>query len=118
MAEFKLTIRNGPRVERTDHASLSAAIEAMRAAVEEIRGEGGLPAVKMLREFSPGQRVKARVEISTGGLLRRREAGVDVMGDGSVVPYEGSVFKRHLDPPEGVRYEDAVGEALGAGRAG
>ncbi len=60
--------------------------------------EGDLPRIKSLRNFEPGQRVHARVEISTGRMLRRREAGIDVMGDGSLVPYRGATFKQALDP--------------------
>jgi hypothetical protein len=112
MAEFTLTIRNGPRVEREGYDDLEAALGGLERGVERAKSEGGLPTVKMLREFTPSQRVKARLEISTGRLLRRREAGVDVMGDGRVVPFRGSTFKRHLDPEPEVRYRDAVGEAL------
>ncbi len=45
----------------------------------------------MLRDFEPGERVAARLELSTGGLLRGRAAGVDVMGDGSLVAVRGGV---------------------------
>jgi hypothetical protein len=109
---YTLTIRNGPRVSRSGHESLGQAVAALRAGVEEVRAEGGLPPVKMLREYQPGQRVKARFEISTGKVFRRREAGVDLMGDGTVVPYRGGTFRKHLDPPDGTSYDDAVIEAL------
>jgi hypothetical protein len=112
MAQFKLTIRNGPRVEREQHETLSGAIEALSASVRAIRAEGGLPEVSMLRSFEPGQRVKARLEISTGRLFRRREAGVDVMGDGTVVPYSGGSTREHLDPRESESFEDVVAAAL------
>lgn len=112
MAAFTLTIREGPRVERERHDSLDAAIAALSRRVEELRASGDLPTVKMLREFGPERRVKARLEIAAGRRFRRREAGVDVMGDGAVVPYRGGTFKRHLDPPEGVSYSDALSEAL------
>lgn len=112
MGRFTLTVREGPRVERERFESLSEALGRLRSRVEELRGEGDLPTVKMLREFGPEQRVRARLEIAAGSRLRRREAGVDVMGDGSVVPYRGGTFKRHLDPPDGVGYEQALLEAL------
>ena len=70
----------------------------MRSAVEEVRGEGPLAPVKMLREYEPGERVAARLEISTGGLLRGgRDAGLDVMGDGRLVPYSGGARRRSLE---------------------
>jgi hypothetical protein len=36
----------------------------------------------MIRTYEPGQRVKARLEISAGRFMRRTDAGLDVMGDG------------------------------------
>ena len=59
----------------------------MRAAADEVSEGAPLGAVKMFREYQPGERVAARLEISTGGLLRGRDAGLDVMGDGRLVPY-------------------------------
>ncbi len=112
MPRFVLTIRNGPRVERERYETLDAATEALRSAVATITGEGRLPEVKMLRTFSPEQRVKARVEISTGRVFRRREAGIDVMGDGSVIPYRGGTFRRPLEPESGADAADAVAAAL------
>lgn len=112
-APFTLTVREGGSVDREQHSSLEDVIAALEHRVEALRAAPDLPTVKMLREFSAEQRVRARLEIAAGKRLRRREAGVDVMGDGSVVPYRGGTFKRHLDPPEGVSYSDAVREALG-----
>ena len=57
-------------------------------------------------------RVHARLEVSGPGLLRRTEAGLDVMGDGRLVPYRGTVFKKQLDPARGQNAYDAVREAL------
>lgn len=55
----------------------------------------------MLRDFEPAERVAARLEISTGPLWRARGAGVDVMGDGSVVAFAGSVARRPIEAREG-----------------
>lgn len=52
----------------------------------------------MLREFEPAERVAARLEISTGSIFRARSAGIDVMGDGSVVAFTGGVMRRPLEP--------------------
>ena len=52
----------------------------------------------MLRAFEPGRQVAGRVELSTGGVLRRgRTAGVDVMGDGTFVVFEGGVRREPLE---------------------
>jgi hypothetical protein len=50
----------------------------------------------MLREFAPGDRVAARLELSVGGMLRGRTAGIDLMGDGSLVAYAGGIGRRAL----------------------
>jgi hypothetical protein len=82
---------------------------SLRARAEQIRAAGPLDPVKAIREYGPQQRVAGRVELSTGGFLRGRDAGVDVMGDGSLVPYSGGFSKRRLDAD---RPFDAVKEAL------
>jgi len=108
---YTLTVRHGPRVARERFETLDEAIGALRRSAEEIRGEGPLDPVKAFREYGPGQRVAGRVELSAGGWLRGRDAGVDVMGDGSFVPFAGGVRKRTLDqaaPFDAVR-EELVG---------
>lgn len=66
----------------------------------------------MLRDFEPSERVAARLELSSGGALRGRAAGVDVMGDGSVVPFAGGVMRRRLEVREGESAYDAVRREL------
>jgi hypothetical protein len=114
---FKLTIRSGPKVTREKHDDLGAAIAALRDHTESIRAEGDLPEVSMIRTYEPGDRVKARLEVSTGGPIRGRDAGIDVMGDGRLVPYRGGVFRKELELGEGTAY-DAVERALAGGGTG
>ena len=112
MAELKLTVRQGARVEREEFADLREAVRAMRRRAEEIRAEGGLEQVSMLRTFEPGDRVAARIEISTGGWLRGADAGVDVMGDGSVVAFSGGITRTPLEPAHNEDVYDAVRRAI------
>jgi hypothetical protein len=112
VARYRLTIRHGSSVDRETFDSLDEAMEAMERHSREIRGEGPLPEVSAVRDFGPGQRVHARLELSAGGVLRGREAGIDVMGDGALVPYVGVVRKRRLEPSDGGSAFDAVREAL------
>jgi hypothetical protein len=93
---WKVTVRHGPKVSREKAETLDEAIAEARTAIEEVRREGRLPAVKALRDYTPDQRVHARVEISGPGLLRGKEGGIDLMGDGTVVPYTGAIRKREL----------------------
>jgi hypothetical protein len=94
---YRLTVRHGSRVERESFDDLADAVAAMERAVAEARAGGPLESVKMLRDFEPGERVAARIELSTGGWLRGREAGIDVMGDGRLVAYRGGMGRRALD---------------------
>ncbi len=112
MSRYRLTIRQGPRVTREQFEDLDAAIEALERRAKEIRSAGPLKERKMLREFEPGGRVAARFELSTGGWLRNRTAGIDVMGDGRAVPYAGAVARSELEPREGESIFDAVRREL------
>jgi hypothetical protein len=112
VADFTLTVRNGPAVERERHETLEQAVAALRERCESILAEGTLPDVSMIRDFSSSQRVKARLEISTGRLLRRREAGVDVMGDNSIVPFSGGAFRKPIEGEAARDYATAVVDAL------
>ena len=99
MSGYKLTVRRGPRVTREKFEDLDAAIAALERHAKEIRSAGPLQPRKMLREFESEVQVAGRVEISTGGLLWRGEdAGVDVMGDGSLVAFRGGMRRTELDP--------------------
>lgn len=97
MSGYTLTVRNGPRVQRDRFEDLDAALEALRERCEEILAEGALPDVSMLREYRSEQRVKARLEISAGRMFARREAGIDVMGDNTIVPFSGGTFRRPIE---------------------
>jgi hypothetical protein len=110
---YRLTIRHGPRVEREAFETLDQAMEAMACAADMVRAEGPLESVKSLRDFEPSERVAARIELSTGGWLRRREAGVDVMGDGDLVAFAGGLGRRPLEPGDGGSPFDAVRRELG-----
>ena len=113
MSKFKLTIRHGSKVTRESYSTLAEATAALRERAEAIRADGGLPEVSAFRTYAPGARVHARLEISTGGPLRGCDAGVDVMGDGGLVPYRGGITRKPIEPSAGENAFDAVAEALG-----
>jgi hypothetical protein len=112
LASYKLTIRHGPKVTREKHEDLDAAVDSMREHVSRVRREGNLPDVKMFRTYESGDRVNARLEISTGRMLRSRDAGLDVMGDGAMVPFRGGVARRPLEPADGEDAYEAIARAL------
>ncbi len=113
LSKFKLTIRHGSKVRREGYGTLAEATAALRERAEAIRAEGDLPEVSAFRTYEPGARVHARLEISTGGMLRGRDAGIDVMGDGGLVPYRGGITRRPIEPAAGQSPFEAVAEALG-----
>ena len=100
-----MTVRHGSKVGREKFGSLDEALADARRRVDEIRREDRLPTVHFLREFTPDQRVNARIEISGPGLIRTPEAGIDVMGDGSLIAYTGAIRKEPIGA-------DSLDEAL------
>jgi hypothetical protein len=99
-------------VERQSFATLDEAVAAMERRADRIRAEGPLDEVHGVRDYEPSERVHARLELSAGGLFRGREAGLDVMGDGALVPYVGVVRKRKLDVRAAGSAFDAVRDAM------
>ena len=112
MSKWRLVIRHGPKVEHEKFDDLDAAVTAMERRAKDIRREGPLPEVSAIREYEPRRRVHARLELSSGGPFRGREAGLDVMGDGALVPYVGVIRKRRLEPRDGRSPFDAIRAAL------
>jgi hypothetical protein len=94
---WKVTVRHGPRVGRKKFKTLDEAIADARRRVDEIGREDRLPPISMLRDFTPSERVTARIEISGPGLIRAPEGGVDVMGDGHAIAYTGAIRKRQIE---------------------
>jgi hypothetical protein len=94
---WKVTVRHGSKVGREKFDSLGEAIDDARRLVEEVRRDGGLPAISAFREHPPGQRVEARIEISGPGFFRSREGGIDVMGNGHAIAYTGAIRKETIE---------------------
>jgi hypothetical protein len=55
--------------------------------------------------------VAGRLELNEPG-FRGREAGLDVKGDGSMVPYRGAIFKNQLKVRKGDSPYEAIRKAL------
>lgn len=72
------------------------ALAEARRRVDEIQREDRLPHISMIREFSPAEQVQARIEISGPGLIRGKEGGIDVMGDGHAIAYTGAIRKEPI----------------------
>jgi hypothetical protein len=112
VASWKLTVRHGSDVEHLGFGDLDEAVAAMREQALAIRSEGPVEKVAGLRDYEPRDQVHARLQLSGGGLLRRRVAGIDVRGNGELVPYRGGVGREELDPSHHETPFDAVRETL------
>jgi hypothetical protein len=109
---WKVTVRHGSSVGREKFDDLDEAIEHARRRVDEISREDRLPPISFIRDFSPGQRVAARIEISGPGLIRAPEGGIDVMGDGSAIAYTGAMRKERIDADSFDQAFERLREAL------
>jgi hypothetical protein len=112
VSRWKLTVRHGSDVSHQSFDDLGEAVAAMREQALAIRAEGPVRKVSALRDFGPEQQVHARLQISGKGVLRRPTAGVDVRGDGTFMPYRGSVVREELDPSNDNSPFDTVRETL------
>jgi hypothetical protein len=114
---WKLTVRDGPEVEHAQFDDLGEAVAALRERAMEIRAEGPARKVSSLRDFTPEDQVRARLQLAGRGLLRKPIAGIDVRGDGTFMPYRGGVGREELDPTQHETPFDLVRETLeGEGR--
>jgi hypothetical protein len=112
MSAWKLTVRHGPDVSVASFDDLGEAVAEMRRRALEIRSQGPAKAVTMLREFKPEDQVRARLQLSGGGFLRKPAAGVDVRGDGAFVPFRGGMRREELDSTHHETPFDLVRETL------
>jgi hypothetical protein len=99
-------------VSRERFDPLNDAVVALERHADAIRAASGLDGVSLMRDWGPGDRVAARIEISTGRWWRGRTAGVDVMGDGSLVAFSGGMTRTKLAPRGGESAFDAVRREL------
>jgi hypothetical protein len=105
-------VRNGSEVSHESFDELDDAIARMREKALEIRAAGPAKPVSGLRDFAPEDQVRARLQISGKGLLRKPVAGVDLRGDGAFMPFRGGVRREELDPSEHETPFDLVRETL------
>lgn len=110
MGGWKLTVRHGSEVESRRFEDLEAAVAELERQAREFASEPPLEDVSMIRDWSSEDRTNARLQVSRG-LLRGPAGGVDVRGDGRIVPFRGRALRRELGPTGGSVF-DAVREAL------
>lgn len=103
-----MTIRRGPKVTRSEHGDLAAALRALDAAlaaVEEVRD----PVRWIGRDIEPVKQVVARGEVAGPGV----RGGIDVRGDGSAEAFTGRLRRRLVEQRDGETPIAALRRALG-----
>jgi len=110
---WKVTVRRGSKVGREKVDSLEEALAEARMRIDEVRRAGGLPEISAFRDYTPGQRVHARIELTGPGVMRGAQGGIDVMGDGTVLAYTGSIRKRPIEADSIDQTLERLGQALG-----
>ena len=90
---WKLTVRAGPKVERSRYDRLEDALDALEARARALADEATGRAVDLkFRRFEPVEQILARIELSgPERLMPKVRAGVDIRGDGSSEAYLGHV---------------------------
>jgi len=112
VSRWKLTVRHGSDVDHLGFDDLGEAVAAMRARAMDIRAEGPVKGVSSLRDFGPEEQVHARLQLSGKGWPRKPVAGIDVRGDGTFMPFRGSLRREELDPTHHETPFDLVRETL------
>ena len=107
---WSLTIRHGPKVAKSSHATLGAAVDALRSGLAPARDEQRRPLKVLSREYAAISQVLARGELRGPD---RRRGGVDVRGDGSAEAWTGGWRRTVVDAAPGETPYDAVLRALG-----
>jgi hypothetical protein len=99
---WKLTVRNGPKVQRSRYPDLERALDALERRGEALATDAGnapqRPVDAGVKRFDPVQQVAARIEIAgPERLLPSVRGGVDVRGDGSIEAYTGRVRREVVE---------------------
>ena len=115
---YTVTIRVGPSVTRSRHASLPAAVDALERELTTLGPAGRRRTRRALtREYEPVAQVAARGELAGPTRLNPRvSAGADVRGDGSIEVYIGRLRRRLIELEPGEEPFDALRRAVGGER--
>lgn len=111
---WKLTVRAGPRVERSRFDQLGDALDAAERRARELASEAPRASVDVkFRRFEPIQQVAARIELAgPERLIPTVRAGVDVRGDGSTEAYVGRLRREIVEQRKGETPYRALRRAL------
>jgi hypothetical protein len=104
--DWTLTVRAGPKVEHSQHATLAAATDALASALAGLEPSSARDEVRFLaRRIEPAQQVVARLELAGPD---GEHGGVDLRGDGSEEAFSGRWRRRIIER----RKRESATEAL------
>jgi hypothetical protein len=100
---WKLTVRNGPKVQRERFDQLAPALKAIEQRARELASAAPDEEIDVkYRKFEPAQQVAARLELAgPERLLPSVRAGIDVHGDGSTEAYRGRLRREVIEQQKG-----------------
>ena len=102
---WRITVRNGPKVEKLRAEGLEEALDLVEREGRVLSaGPGRRAVVLRTREFTPQQQVAGRVELAGPGL----RAGIDVRGDGAAEAWTGRLRRRVIEQQERESPYDAL----------
>ena len=104
---WQVTTRVGPKVRKSEAATLDEAVENLRAGLATAPRRETVDL--RVRTFEPIQQVAARGELAGPG---RARGGVDVRGDGSAEAFTGRLRRRVVEPEPGEDAFSALRRAL------
>ena len=112
---YTVTLRSGPKVERSRYGQLEDALEAMESGGRELERSADARPVggRVIRRYEAVQQVAGRIELSGPRGLR---AGIDVRGDGSSEAFTGRLRRKLIEQRRGESPYDALRRALGQRR--
>ena len=106
---WRVTVRNGPKVERRRAATLAEALDLLEAETRAVATTTRRGTIDVrVRRFEPGEQVAARAELRGPGV----RAGLDVRGDGDVQAWTGRIRRRLVEPGAGETPYQALRRAV------
>ncbi len=95
-------MRCGPRVKRSRHQELDAALTELEARGRELAAAAPQRAVTQARRFEPAAQVYARIELAgPRRLIASVRTGIDIRGDGATEAYRGRLQRQLIGAEPG-----------------
>ena len=111
---WKLTVRAGPKVEKTRYETLEQALDALEQRARACAADAAARIVDLkVRRFEPSEQVAARLELAgPQRLVPKVRAGIDIRGDGTAESYLGHINREELAQGQGEKPYRALRRAL------